>query len=145
MPLVFGELPTQSGLARSLRSAPESAAFRSRDRRFSRVFATIAVLLAVPLGAMSCEPEPVETARVPDSVLVEVLVDLQLSRATVELGLSEPDDGLVDSVLEARGVQPGDFEQTLDFYADHPEDYLKVYNRVIEVLAIENTNLSDAP
>jgi hypothetical protein len=94
---------------------------------------------------MSCEPEAVETARVPDSVLVEVLVDLQLARATVELGLAEADDGLVDSVLEARGVQRGDFEQTLDFYADHPEDYLKVYNRVIEVLAIENTNLSDAP
>jgi len=102
----------------------------------------IAVLTAMLIGS-SCGPEASEIVLVPDSVLVEVLVDLHLSRARVDLGFSREDPEVLDSVLTAHDVARHRFTESLDYYSDHPEEYFQIYNRVIEVLAIENTGLSD--
>lgn len=88
------------------------------------------------LGAVGCSgpSEPVRT--LPDSTLIEVLMDLHLAGARIQV---DPDamPGLRDSVLSLHGLDSTSFVEAMAWYEAHPEEYVAVYGTVVDRLAEE--------
>ncbi len=96
-------------------------------------------LAALALGAMlvlaGCSAFLSDAPPVPDSTLVEVLTDLHLAKARSEL--DEPPPALEDSVLHHHGLTRADYDAALDYYAEHPDAYLALYDQVLNHLNAE--------
>jgi hypothetical protein len=107
---------------------------------FPVVSPLVALFLVVwlPLTGCSSISEPGPT--VSDSVYVEVLVDLHLLQARFDEGVPF-DSTLRPVVLQNHGVTEEDLDQTTRFYSDHQEEFLTLYNRVIDRISEEQRTI----
>ena len=92
----------------------------------------LAVLLVTVSITASCSSFSADTPPVPDSTMVDVLVELHLGQARAEL--YELPAGVEDSMLATYGVSRAELRATFDYYAEHPEVYDEVYSQVVDRL-----------
>ena len=82
-------------------------------------------------SSLTAEPPPV-----PDSTMVEVLVELHLAEARTELYGRLP-EGLRDSALAKHGLTQREYKRAVDYYTDHPTSYADLYDTVLDRLSAE--------
>lgn len=92
--------------------------------------------LLVLCAACSSSPEKFGTATV-DSLIIEVFVDVHLLNARAELGYGSREVSL-DSIMTRHGLSREQYEDRVEFYAEHPDVYLAVLNRVTERVGQES-------
>lgn len=102
----------------------------------SRTAGLSAVAVTVLIIAAGCG-EPARSDRtLPDSTLIEVLMDLHLAGARLQM---EPaiSPGLRDTVLARHGLDSTSFLEAMAWYEEHPDEYVAVYGTVVDRLAEE--------
>jgi len=78
-----------------------------------------------------------------EDTLVSVVVDLHLLEARREV-VGDTHPALRDSILAAYGVTHQDLNDAIRWYTDRPDDYIAVYNRIIDSLSAEEAELEEA-
>lgn len=103
----------------------------------------LAVILTgwVSLSALSACSEM--SAPVKSKTFVAVLVDLHLAESRGEIVGDLPTE-VRDSVLVAHGVSSATYEAAVRYYAERPDDYLELYNSVIDSLSAELGELEES-
>lgn len=98
----------------------------------------LGVLGVLPLLTSCSDGSSRERPPIDDSVFVSVMVDLHLVDANLALEAANTDQELPaaftarDSVLNAHGTTRAEFEETVTWWASRPEDFLTLYEDVIE-------------
>jgi len=97
----------------------------------------VLLFLSACSGTVSADRPPL-----PDSVFTAILVDLHLVDADLALGdatdrvpdISDrgPVGGARDSVLASNGATAAEFEETVTWWAERPEEFLTLYENVLE-------------
>ena len=108
--------------------------------RAARRLALTLVLTLVLLAGCSQTP----SSPVPDSTMVEVLVDLYLAGARTDVADHLPAASR-DSVLARHGLDSTANRSALRYFAAHPAAYGALYERVVDRLAIERAESSSQP
>ena len=102
----------------------------------SRAGATLSLLLL----AGACSNPIAEAPPVPDSIMVEVLVDLHVAerRHALEQDVGRP---LRDSILTRHGLDAEVYAEAMAYFAAHPDRYATLYGDVIDDLRADRERL----
>lgn len=84
-----------------------------------------------------------ERRPVPDSTMVDLLIELHLSVARAEFTNEIPPD-IRDSIFTAYDVDSTTYAQAITYYAEHPDEYAEIYSRVLDRLNSERHPLGQA-
>lgn len=100
----------------------------------------VGVLLVVGgCSAFSSDDPPL-----PDTTVVALLADLRLAQSRAEVDASVPPH-LNDSVFAAHGVSEQDYSAMMTYYAEHPDEYVDIYNAVLDRLNEDRSVLRGTP
>ncbi len=107
-----------------------------------RVPSLALVLLVLPALTACSGNASTDRPPLPDSVFTAILVDLHLVDADLALGdtadrvpnMSDggPVGGARDSVLASHGATTAEFDDTVTWWAERPEEFLTLYEDVLE-------------
>lgn len=87
------------------------------------------------LGALGgCSGFSSDAQPIPDSTFTRILTELHLAEARDNLDEAAYPRALRDSIFARYGVQPADFDATLDYYSRRPEAFEALYQPVIDSL-----------
>ena len=110
--------------------------------RHSRVaagwFGSVALALVLLAGTCKDVGRPLS-----EEQLVSVVVDLHLLEARREL-VSDAHPHLRDSILAVHGITHDRLEAAIEYYAERPDEYVSLYNQVIDSLSAEEAQLEEA-
>lgn len=95
------------------------------------------------LGA--CSSFAPEEPPVADSTFIEVLAELHLATARVQIYEDTTLTALQDSIFARYEVSRDRFEQTLTYYSEHPGAYQTLYEAMQDSLDAERTRLQGYP
>ncbi len=95
-----------------------------------------AILLAGLLTLSACSAITSEDPPIADSTMVEVLIELHLADARLDLQYDAL-PAVRDSILLKHGLDEPRFRAILDYYADHPEAYSALYTTVLDRISDE--------
>ena len=83
-----------------------------------------------------------------ENIFINLLKDIHLAEAKFELhktkGMENAKNELAhnySTIYETHEITADDFDKTLDYYAQHPEQLEKIYTRVLEQLTKDRTIL----
>ena len=101
------------------------------------------LLLLLPACSVLTSDEP----PVADSTLVDVLIELHLAEARVQLGYGPP-LSVRDSIFARYGFDETTFQEALTYYLDHPDAYAELHDAMLaqindEQFAFKDTTASD--
>ncbi len=101
-------------------------------------FSCILFLIASGLITSGCADKVTGTspAPVPDSVMIELLIEMHLTEARIEMH-NEPMLETRDSIFVQYGITPATFEAAMDYYTENPEAYLKIYTEALDKISDE--------
>jgi hypothetical protein len=94
-----------------------------------------ALILLLAVIVLSCN----RTSRhyiIPQKKFVNVLVDIHLADGMAETNMRHDEGYLLDSaslygsVFNKYGVTRAEFDSTMSYYSEHPDDFQKLYNKV---------------
>ncbi|MBT8400475.1 MAG: DUF4296 domain-containing protein [Rhodothermia bacterium] len=110
------------------------------DKRIvARLKSLMAGALIVFLAtACSGSGSPIEPDR-----FVAVLVDLHLTESRREI-VGDMPPATRDSILESHDVSETQYERSVRYYTERPEEYLQLYNAVIDSLSAELGELEES-
>jgi len=94
------------------------------------------LLLSVLIGAAAlsgCSGLFSDEPPLPDSTFTRVLVDLHLTTARGKR-FSKTPEGIRDSLFLHHGIQHEDFDATLQYYTNNPQEFKSLYDAVIDTL-----------
>ncbi len=100
----------------------------------------IAYILIASLLLITCQKGQESEASIPKEKFVKILVDMHLADGMITAGGlnkkkgKEATTSLYNHVFKKHSVTRHDFEQTVAFYCQHPEQYKEVYSKVIQSL-----------
>jgi hypothetical protein len=94
----------------------------------------------VLLLVSACSNPLAEEPPVRDSIMVEVLVDAHLAERRHTL---EQDVGVTmrEAILARHGLDSAAYASAVAYFADHPEEYAALYDKVVERLHAERERL----
>jgi hypothetical protein len=102
------------------------------------------LLLIAPLAAAGCRGgERAPATALPDSLLVEAIVESHLAAVRAER-TGEDQDSLRAAALTELGFDEADLNAALDAYAQEPEAFARLYERVVVRLLTEHEAASGA-
>lgn len=130
--------------------SPGSAAGRSDetgavpDRPAPSSIVLLAVLLVATAG---CAGDGRSRAPIPDSTLVDVLVDLHLLEARMEVAPpdSAPTAPSREEIFRRHGIDSARFARTVDRYAERLDAYSRLYDRVTDRLQARRPRGTNGP
>ena len=125
---------TQKGCKRDRR--PEGQKPTSLSLSRSPALPFLAYLLPALLILPGCSAITSEEPPIADSTMVEVLIELHLADARLDLQY-EVVPAVRDSILFKHGLDEQRFLAILDYYADHPEEYSALYTTVLDRISDE--------
>ena len=94
------------------------------------------ILLVGVLTLSACSAITSEEPPIADSTMVEVLIELHLADARLELQYNLA-PAVRDSILFKDGLDEQHFRAILDYYADNPEAYSALYTTVLDRISDE--------
>ena len=84
-----------------------------------------------------------------ENIFIDLLKDIHLAEAKFDLhktkGMENAKNELAhnySTIYETHEITPDDFDKTLDYYAQHPEQLEKIYTSVLEQLTKDRTILN---
>ena len=92
--------------------------------------------LAGLLTLSACSAFTSDEPPISDSTMVEVLIELHLTNARLELRYDLP-PSIRDSILFRHGLDVQRFEDIMAYYADHPEAYAALYSTMLDRISAE--------
>ena len=108
------------------------------------------ISLILCLILLSCGNQQKETPQniLSENSFINLLKDIHLAEAKFELhktkGIENAKKELAHNyraIYETHAITADDFDKTLDYYAQHPEQLEKIYTRVLEQLTKNKTIL----
>jgi len=81
---------------------------------------------------------------IPDSLLVDVLVDVYSATARARLDGTNPDSARVEALAHF-GLDTVSLNRTLHYFAENPDSAATVYQRALDSLIVVQRNLRSAP
>ena len=81
---------------------------------------------------------------IPDSLLVDVLVDVYSATARAHLDGTDPDSARVEAMAHF-GLDTVALNRTLHYFAQNPDSAATVYQRALDSLIVVQRNLRSAP
>ena len=100
-------------------------------QRLARGALVIGLLALSACSAFTSDEPPIS-----DSTLVEVLIELHLVSARLELQYDHQ-PAARDSILFIYGLDAQRFEDIMAYYADHPEAYSAIYTTMLDRISAE--------
>ena len=96
------------------------------------------LLLLFPVLIASCTGQaPTEAITpIPDSTMIQLLIELHLAEARAQT-LQTDTASLRDSIFLFYDIEPDAFEAAMEYYTQHPENYLKIYSEALDKLSDE--------
>lgn len=104
---------------------------------FKSTVCALSTALLLILALPGCSPFTAEEPPVADSTLVEVLIELHLAQGRAEVEEDSLPPAVRDSILARHEIDEDRFHSAMNYYASHPEDYLELYNEVLNRLSAE--------
>lgn len=101
--------------------------------------------LGVSGSLAACSSFSPEEPPVADSTFIEVLTELHLAAARVEVYADTTLSVLQDSIFAHYGVPRGRFERALTYYSEHPTAYETIYRAMQDSLDAERMRLRGHP
>ena len=117
------------------RKAAGSGSLPKRSSTWRLHLAACGLALCISIISAGCGRDS-KRQTVSDSSMVELLVELHLANARVEI-TDRPLPITRDSILEAYGVDSAGYARTLEYYAQHPDLYSRIYGEVLDRLSAE--------
>ena len=117
------------------KGAIDSAQRALNDSRILHRFAGYTLLVGF-LTLSACSAITSEEPPISDSTMVEVLIELHLTNARLELQ-HDFIPAALDSILFKHGLDRQRYRAIVDYYADHPEEYSALYTIVLDRLSDE--------
>ncbi|MGI9174791.1 MAG: DUF4296 domain-containing protein [Rhodothermales bacterium] len=90
-----------------------------------------ALALTALLTLSACTALPTEAPPVADSTMVEVLLEMHLAQARAER-YSDVSSELLHDILTRHGLDKQQFDEAMRYYADHPSQYVGLYDDVLD-------------
>jgi hypothetical protein len=81
---------------------------------------------------------------VPDSLLVDVIVDVYTATARAHLEGTDPKQARVEA-LEPFGIDTATLNRTIDYLTDEPDSAAAVYQRALDSLVVIQRELRSLP
>ena len=103
----------------------------SLAQRMARGALVIALLTLSACSAFTSDEPPIS-----DSTMVEVLIELHLVTARLELQYDHQ-PAVRDSILFKYGLDAQRFQDIMAYYADHPEAYSAIYTTMLDRISAE--------
>ena len=94
------------------------------------------VFLCLLLVSCSKQDDAGPRAPVADSTMIDVLIELHLAEARVEM-LHKDQIAVKDSILRHYGLSREAFEANMAFYKAHPDAFHKLYSEALDKLSDE--------
>ncbi|HEX9658807.1 MAG TPA: hypothetical protein VGA18_00840 [Rhodothermales bacterium] len=104
-------------------------------------------VVALLLGGVvlsGCESKGSAGPGIPDSLLVDVLVDVYSATARAHLDGTDPDSARVEAMAHF-GLDTVALNRTLHYFAENPDSAATVYQRALDSLIVFQRNLRSAP
>ena len=108
-------------------------------RRSRCALPVLLLLMSLPACSAFTSDEP----PISDSTMVEVLIELHLVHARLELKYDLP-PALRDSILFKHGLDAQRFQDIMAYYADHPEAYSAIYTTMLDRISDERIRQGEA-
>ncbi|MFQ3332681.1 MAG: hypothetical protein ACI84S_000920 [Thalassomonas sp.] len=106
-------------------------------------------ILSVFLLACTSPKTEIPTDILSETTFTNILKEVHLAEATFELhktkGMENAKNELAhnySTIYKTHEITGDDFDKTLDYYAQHPEQLEKIYTSVLEELSKERTTLN---
>ncbi len=100
--------------------------------------------LVIGLLALSaCSAFTSDEPPISDSTMVEVLIELHLVNARLELRYDRQ-PAVRDSILFKYGLDAQRFQDVMAYYADHPEAYSAIYTTMLDRISAERIQQGEA-
>jgi hypothetical protein len=106
-------------------------------------------ILSVFLLACTSPKTEIPTDILSETTFTNILKEVHLAEATFELhktkGMENAKNELAhnySTIYKTHEITADDFDKTLDYYAQHPEQLEKIYTSVLEELSKERTTLN---
>ncbi len=93
-------------------------------------------LLALAAGLPACSSMATDEPPVADSTMVEVLIELHLAAARLDLRKDLP-PAEREAILARHGLDTLRYGQVMAYYAEHPQAYVDLYSQVLDRLSAE--------
>lgn len=110
------------------------------------MFSRVVVLLMTLLLASCDKEEEVPEYLLPKEKIVQVLIRAHLLEAEIELFATKSDsaaemyDHFDETIYEKVGVDKEEYEKTMKYYVDRPEDLFAIYEVVVDSLTVRTKN-----
>jgi ferritin-like metal-binding protein YciE len=108
----------------------------------------ISFILCVTLLSCGSPQTNIPNDILSENIFIDLLKDIHLAEAKFELhktkGMENAKNELAhnySAIYETHEITADDFDKTLDYYAQHPEQLEKIYTRVLEQLTKDKTIL----
>lgn len=96
------------------------------------------IMIACFAAACSGGGSPIDPDR-----FVAVLVDLHLTESRREI-VGDMPPAMRDSILNSHDVSEAEYERSVRYYTERPDEYLQLYNAVIDSLSAELGELEES-
>lgn len=87
----------------------------------------------------SIEEEQTPESIIPEEQMVSLITEIELTQAFIKLRTTESDSlnqaVLFQTVFDQLNVTQEEFNESLDFYSEHPQQLEDIYNKVIVSLS----------
>ncbi len=110
----------------------------SLAHRMARGALVIGLLTLSACSAFTSDEPPIS-----DSTMVEVLIELHLANARLELQYDRR-PAVRDSILFKYGLDAQRFQDVMAYYADHPEAYSALYTTMLDRISAERIQQGEA-
>ncbi len=95
------------------------------------------------LTLSACSAFTSDEPPISDSTMVEVLIELHLVNARLELQYDRQ-PAVRDSILFKYGLDAQRFQDVMAYYADHPEAYSAIYTTMLDRISAERIQQGEA-
>lgn len=100
----------------------------------------LCTLVVLVIGLSACTEPLKHSQRIPDSVYVDLLVDLYLVDARHQEGLP-PDTTLRSAILSAHNISEDQLASTTQYFVENRDAFEVIYDKVIDKLNEEQSRL----
>ena len=100
-------------------------------------------LLILLFTLAACAALPTEAPPVADSTMVDVLLEMHLAQARAER-YSDVSSEVLHRILTRHGLNKDQFDEAMRYYADHPRQYVGLYDDVLDRLNAERGSVEMA-
>jgi hypothetical protein len=109
--------------------------------RFFRAWIPVLTLVAL---VAACGDNAANRERIPDSLLVDVLVEVYTATAKAHLEGTDPELARVEAIRQF-GIDTVVLNRTIDYLAENPDSAAVVYKRALDSLIVEQRELRSIP